>query len=150
MKKFNWGTGIFVFYTVFAISLFYMVYRSTQHDHSLVVDNYYEKDLDYQSRYDQIKNSRNLKEGLRIKLEKKEKIISLSFPENMDGVTGNILLYRPDNKKLDKNIPLQLNAENRMDIPTDNIASGKWKVEVEWEQGGVSYFDKKTLYLPSV
>ncbi len=150
MKNFNWGTGIFLFYTIFAGSLFYQVYKSTQYDHDLVVENYYEEDLAYQSRYEQMQNSRSLEAGLSIRLNKEEKIISLDFPTDMEGVTGDLLLYRANNKKLDKHLPLQLNAENRMEIPIKNIVAGRWKLEVKWEQGGKAYFDKKVINIPAV
>ena len=149
MKKFNWGTGIFIFYTIFAAILFNAVYRSTQHDHSLVVENYYEEDINYQSRYNQIQNSRSLEAGLVIELNKKEKIISLDFPKDKKEISGDILLYRANNKKLDQHIPIQLNAENKMLIPTNDILMGRWKMEVEWKTDGESYFDKRVLYIPS-
>lgn len=150
MKKFNWGTGIFIFYSVFAASLFYQVYRSTQYDHSLVVENYYEEDINYQSRYDQIQNSRNLEAGLQIQLKKEEKVIALEFPKNKKDISGEILLYRPNNKTLDQHIPIKLNEENKMLIPTNDILYGRWRMEVEWEMEGKSYFDKKTLNIKTV
>ncbi len=148
--KFNWGTGIFLFYGVFAASLFFAVYKSTQYDHSLVVENYYEEDINYQSRYDQIQNSRSLEAGLVIQLNKKEKMITLDFPKDKNGISGEILLYRANNKKLDRHIPIQLNTENKMQIPTDDILSGRWKLKVEWEAEGKFYFDKKALFIPRV
>lgn len=147
--KFNWGTGIFLFYSIFAATLFFAVYRSTQHDHSLVVENYYEEDLNYQSRFDQIQNSRSLEAGLVIQLDRKEKMISLDFPKDKKGISGEILLYRADNKKLDQHIPIQLNAENTMLIPTKDILMGRWKMEVVWEADGQSYFDKRVLNIPA-
>ncbi len=150
MKNINWGTGIFIFYTIFAGSLFYQVYKSTQYDHDLVVENYYEEDLNYQSRYEQMQNSRSLEAGLAIRFNKEEKVISLKFPTGMEGVNGNLLLYRASNKKLDKHFPIELNAENRMEIPIENIVAGRWKLEVKWEHGGKAYFDKKVIYIPTV
>ena len=147
--KFTWGTGIFLFYTLFAATLFFAVYKSTQYDNSLVVENYYEEDLNYQSRYDQIQNSRSLEAGLVIHLDRKEKVISLDFPKDKKGISGEILLYRANNKKLDQHIPIQLDAENKMLIPTDKILTGRWKLEVEWETDGKSYFDKRVLNIPA-
>jgi hypothetical protein len=43
--KFNWGTGIAIFYIIFVVSLVFQVFKSRQYDHSLVVDNYYEEDI---------------------------------------------------------------------------------------------------------
>ena len=147
MKKFNWGTGIFIFYSLFAISLFYQVYKTTQYDRSLVVDNYYEEDLAYQSRFDQIKNSQDLAEKLIIQLNNEDKTISLHFPKDKKEIKGKVLLYRPSDKSMDRLLPIDLNSENEMRIATDNFATGRWKVKVEWEAGGQSYFDKRAIYI---
>jgi len=150
MKRINWGTGIFIFYTLFAISLFYQVYKSTQYDHNLVVENYYEDDLNYQSRYDQMQNSRSLKAGLAIQLNKEQQKISLEFPTDMQGISGSLLLYRPSDKNLDQHLPITLGPDNKMDIPFHGLLAGRWKVEVKWEQGGKAYYDKKVVDIPKV
>ena len=52
--KINWGTGIFIFYSLFVGALVFQLVKSFQYDNSLVVENYYEKDLNYQEQYNKI------------------------------------------------------------------------------------------------
>ncbi len=44
--KFNWGTGIALFYSLFMITMIYMVYQSTQHNRNLVVGELLRKRFD--------------------------------------------------------------------------------------------------------
>ncbi|RMG77510.1 MAG: hypothetical protein D6714_19655 [Bacteroidetes bacterium] len=145
--KFNWGTGIFLFYGLFATGLFYEVYKSTQYDHSLVADDYYAKDLAYQAHYDRKMNSLQLAQPLKIEWEKNNQTLKLNFPENLPDISGKVLLYRPGNKKLDTAFDIRVNDGNQMDIPTDNLAVGRWVVEVEWSSGQTLFYDEKDLYI---
>jgi len=44
--KFNWGTGIFTFLILFIATLAFVLYKSRQYHNSLVMNNYYELDLE--------------------------------------------------------------------------------------------------------
>jgi len=64
--KFHWGHGIFLFYVVFVASLVTVVIKSRQFDNSLVTEEYYARDLNYQQEYDRRMNSKSLAEPLSI------------------------------------------------------------------------------------
>ena len=145
--KFNWGTGIFLFYTLFALSLFYQVYKSTQYDNSLVVENYYEKDLAYQSHYEKAQNSLELKEKLQIVHLEESNSIRFTFPEGMGKIEGSIHFYRPNNKAKDFQLPIRTDKLLSMEIPVQELNSGRWKVAVDWTANNKAYFDEKIFML---
>ena len=146
--KFNWGTGIFLFYTLFAFSLFYQVYKSTQYDHSLVIDNYYEKDLAYQSQFEKMENSLHLEQGLQINHFPKAKLITLEFPKTINAITGTVHFYRANDKSKDLTIPIQTDPNNTMEIPAEPFVAGQWKIEIDWQANKKGYFDQKILKIP--
>ncbi|GJM32874.1 MAG: cytochrome Cbb3 oxidase maturation protein CcoH [Saprospiraceae bacterium] len=143
--KFNWGTGIFLFYSIFAASLFYQVYKSTLYDNSLVVDNYYEKDLAYQSMFEKKENSMRLEDGLKISYHPDIQTVSLNFPKNQHGVMGKVLFYRANDKSQDITLDIQTNTINEMILPVEALTYGQWKIEVDWQSGGKPYFDEKVI-----
>lgn len=143
--KFNWGTGIFLFYTVFAASLFFQVFASTQFQHDLVEENYYEKDLAYQSRFDRMVNSQQNKKPLRINYSSVEKMVHFSFPTNGIPINGNIRFYRANDGAKDVKLDIQTTADGTMSVPVSTFVPGRWKVEVEWERAGVQYYDSKNI-----
>ncbi|RMF23875.1 MAG: hypothetical protein D6765_12475 [Bacteroidetes bacterium] len=147
--KFNWGTGIFLFYSFFVAALAFQVYKSTQYDRTLVVEDYYAQDLQYQSHLDKLQNSADLPEKVRIELERPADRLTIQFPENLPGPTGTVSLYRPDDKNLDLQLPLKVDDHNRMTLPTAPLKPGKWKVQVDWQSDGVPYFDEKVIFIDS-
>lgn len=146
--KLNWGTGIFLFYSFFAFTLFYQVYKSTQYDHSLVVDNYYEEDLKYQSTLDKLNNSSALTTPLKINYYEGLHIVELEFPEGIKQITGSILFYRASNKKEDIRLPIRAGAENCLDIFVRTLAPGLWKIEVDWVGDGKHFLDRTDIFVP--
>ena len=146
--KINWGTGIFLFYSFFALTLFYQVYASTKYDRSLVVDNYYEKDLAYQQTYDKLQNALNLTDTVQMEYYEGFHLVELRFPKNLKPIKGTVLFYRPSNKKLDVLLPIMVDCENVMDIFIRELSYGKWVVEVDWEANQIAYLNRFTIEVP--
>ena len=143
---FNWGPGIFLFYTVFACVLIFVVYKSTQVDHSLVVDNYYDHDLAYQSHYDRLENTAKLDEPLQLQWASTTKEFTLSFPAEIEeAISGEVAFYRPNNKSLDWGVPIAVDEAKQMDLDLSKLPVGRWKVQVKWEAGGVPYFAERII-----
>lgn len=146
--KFNWGTGIFIFYSLFVVTLVFIVWKSTQYDHSLVVEDYYAKDLAYQGRYDQIQNSLRLEEKLEIEYHSKSNQVQISFPDSIGNeFIGNVLFYRPDDKSSDKLLTIYVDAENDMMVDVSTYTRGRWKVKIDWAAQEVEYFDESIIHL---
>ncbi|PSR12499.1 MAG: hypothetical protein DA408_05035 [Bacteroidetes bacterium] len=145
---FNWGTGIFIFYCLFASVLFFSVYKSTQYDHSLVVDNYYEQDLAYQDQFDRIANSAKLTQQVRIQVLPATDQVQLVFPADLPApLTGNLLFYKANNKALDWELPLMTDGDNQMLVSIGQLPPGRWKLQIHWEAGDKPYYDEKILDL---
>ena len=145
--KFTWGTGIFLFYALFAAMLVFQVIKSTQYDHSLVVEEYYEEDLNYQEKYNKIQNSLNLEVPLQFNYEEESGLLVLDFPFEGSAVEGKVLFYRPSTSRMDVEFPLNVDASGKMVIPTGNLPQGRWVVEVDWQANDTEFFDEKAFDL---
>jgi nitrogen fixation protein FixH len=140
--KFNWGTGIAIFYTVFAISMITMVIKSTGYDHSLVANNYYEEDLAYQTTYNKMQNSLSLKQPTIINFDAANNLVNVQFSDNLKP-EGTITFYRPNNEKLDIEVPIKTDGSNLMSISTAQMPAGVWKIKADWTSEGKAYLDIK-------
>jgi len=136
--KINWGKGIFIFYVFFVGVLIFQVYKSTTYDHYLVADNYYEKDITYQSLFDKKQNSLNLDNPLEIEYNS-------TVPNQMKSVNGDILFYRADDKKKDLKFVINTDDNNEMTIPTSSLQDGYWNVQIDWTAMNTSFFDEKEI-----
>ena len=140
--KINWGTGIAIGIVLFiAFIMFFVIRMSTdsQYDYDLVVEEYYQKDLAYQSEIDAEKNLTLLSGA--ISGEKTDKGYLLTFPQEMMNnktLDGTVFLYRPSNKQLDFLLSLKLSSTQLL-IPDERLLDGRWNITIAWDQDGKSF-----------
>ncbi|MEL6392463.1 MAG: FixH family protein [Bacteroidota bacterium] len=144
--KFHWGHGIALFYCTFAACMFFALFKSFSFDNSLVVDNYYEEDINYQQIRNQRANSRSLIQS--VALHKSDNLRFISFPiGELDGeISGKVQLYRPESQRYDQYYDLQVDGEGKFIIPTQNLLVGRWKVKVKWSCSERDYYDELEFY----
>jgi len=145
--KFNWGHGIALFYTVFATVLVIFVVKSTFHDHSLVVDDYYAEDLKYQKHYEKLANSNSLVNDIIINHDAKLDHVTVQFPKEVGIVNGTIHFYRPSDKKKDFTVEIKLDQNFEQLFPVSELSPGLWKLKVDWQAGGKPFYKEETLVL---
>lgn len=143
--KFNWGTGIALFFSIFVLSLIFQVYRSTQIDNSLVFDDYYAKDLAYQTHYNKVVNAANLKEPVVIKTIDQE--VQIQFPTEVGPVSGVINFFCPSSSAGDFSLQVQTDAEKRQNVSASGLKKGLWKVRVNWKADGKEYYSEESIVL---
>lgn len=145
--KFNWGTGIAIFFILFVITTVSVVIRTTYHDHSLVVDKYYEADLEYQKHYEKVARNKALSTELEVKLLKKEGLIQFQFPMETKSVSGNILFFRPSDTSKDFQVPIQTNEKQQFLFSTKDLISGLWRVKIDWSSNGKEYYKEQRIVI---
>ena len=145
--KINWGTGLAIGMVLFiGFIMFFVIKISTdkKYDYDMVTEEYYKKEMVYQKEIDAEENSNSLNGN--ITGEKTEAGWMLTFPENLDysKITGTVLLYRPSNKKLDFQMPLQLSTNNLL-IPDGRLVAGRWNTIVQWKYNEKDYLYKNEI-----
>lgn len=138
---FNWGHGIALFYVIFVGTLLTVLIKSFSVDHSLVVEDYYAKDLAYQSQYDKSVNSIK-SDNLNVNYDSGNGQIVFEI-EDASPATGSIQFYRASDKTKDFIVPI---SSNNMDIPVSHLSAGKWRVKVDWTIDGKAYYQEKDFY----
>lgn len=143
--KISWGVGITITIIVFTLITLSFVYLSFGEDVNLVRDNYYEAELNFNQKRETQKRTDELTEKLLINLSNNN--IGFVFPSmfTASSINGEILLYRPSDRELDINLPIDLDSTNTMTIPTQKLNSGLWKIQVEWNADSLSYFNEKII-----
>lgn len=146
--KFNWGTGLAIFITLFIGALIFVLIQSTKYTESLVIENYYEEDLSYQQMMEKKQNTVSLTEKVKLIYNREEKNIYLYFPEDAVGlIDGNVLLYNPLSDKLDVKYDFNLGSDIEYIIPTKDLQTGKIKVKIDWNRAGKSYYQEEELII---
>ncbi len=136
----NWGWSIALVYTIFALGTLSWAYYSFSQKVDLVSDDYYDKELKFDQHAVRVRNSLNLATPVRETYNADASQITLSFPQAVSG--GTVVLYRPSESSMDKTLALRTEAENSMTIPTNSLTKGWWRIKVEWDSNGKSYYDE--------
>lgn len=146
--KFNWGYGIALVYTAFACGMLFLVYMCTTYKVDLVQTDYYKEELAYQQRINQKSNTAALTQRLEINYNRDAQSVHIQLPEELTG-TQNIKLrfYRPDDSQLDKTIHQAVSTSNAVNVSTDNMKAGLWRLEMSWTHGTKDYFQETILNL---
>ncbi len=144
--KLNWGTGIAIFYGAFMVFMIGFVILSRDVDHSLVFDDYYEKDINYQAHKDRVANSKALKTDLIIeRVAGKE--VRFQFPDLSGRISGEILFYKPDDQSKDFIVVVAPDASGLLTVRTSDLVSGFWRLKVNWQAGDRLFYTEKELIL---
>lgn len=146
-KKANWGTGIFISYSVFMLlTIITAVYFMNQ-DVSLVTDDYYQQELKYQDQIDKIERTNALSEKPVIDFDGLG--VNISFPKLLieKNVVGKIHFYRPSDPGLDFALPISLNSEGIQLISTKQLAAGYWRLKLNWMMDGKEYYNEKAIII---
>ncbi len=147
--KINWGTGIVIGFVLFIGFIMFMVVAmmtNNKFNHDLVTPDYYQDELMYQDEIDAETNAQSLSENISIRNNKGG--ITVTFPKELDYsmIKGTVSFYRPSNKKLDFDLPIELSSYKLL-IPDKNLLEGRWDIKVDWTYEGVHYLYKdKTTY----
>ena len=143
--KLNWGWSILLVYTTFMTVFLILFFKSFKEleTNELVTNNYYQKELKYGDVLAKKKNADSMR--VPVKMLQNEQGLQIVFPTYQKEVSGNIILYKPDNQKLDKTIAIDLDKNNQQTIPKKSLISGRWNVSIDWKQNGISYFTENKL-----
>lgn len=146
--RISWGYKIAILYCSFAVFIAVMVVKSSTLHDDLVTKDYYDAEIKYQQRIEQIKKSKALSEPVVIKFEANESRISVDFPDLNTPIEGTALLFRPSDAKQDKLYTLDIAANGDYYIPATGLEKGLWRLEVDWTTKGISYYNEEVLFIP--
>jgi len=147
--KINWGTGIVIAFALFMTFILFFVFKvqsNSKYDNELVVEEYYKHDAKYGDEMQKIQNAENL--STKPIIEAAAEGINIIFPSSFipQQIKGKVSFYRPSAKKLDFEIPLQLNQTSLL-IPKRDFADGRWDITMSWNYNNINYISKKIVYI---
>ena len=140
----NWGKKIVLVYIVFVGGILFMVFKSSTQKTDLVTTDYYEKELKYQDKIDDMNRVQALTAPVEYTVKDNEVIIQ--FPKDFAGkrLTGEALLYCPsdENKDVKDNFSV-LDEPLKIIIPAKN--KGLHELHLTWKDGTVTYYFEKKI-----
>ena len=135
----NWGTGIVIFFSFFAISMVSLVVATAKHPPQMVQKDYYALDLNYQERLDKKQNTAALTARPQVRFDAAAQVVRVNFPEGMTAQSGTAKCYRSSTTREDFSTAIENTSV--LEIPATGLTPGRWHVELDWTAAdGKSYF----------
>jgi hypothetical protein len=145
-RRSPWPHAITAVYIAFAAAMVAFVIFTTHSPTDLVTPDYYERELQHQDHLERERRGMAATDYA-FTVDTGARQLALRFPAG-PAVTGSILLYRPSDATLDRTVPIATDADRRQMVDLSGCVPGLWKVEVQWEQGGVGFYREHTLVTP--
>lgn len=138
MKKFTWGTGIFLFLVLFlAGSAVFIIFASRQ-TVNLVHKDYYEKGVDYSEEIKVKERSKEFLDALDIQTTNESLLVNIA-PEVAAKIdSGSMYLYRPSDSKEDITLTLE-EPTSQVSFQKSELKNGRYILKFTWYNEGVKY-----------
>jgi nitrogen fixation protein FixH len=136
----HWGNSIALVFVFFGIFIGILVVGTMRESTDLIEENYYEAEVQYQGRMEEMQRAENLIPPASLTQDSDRLII---FIPGTDLQNGKAVFKRLDNMKLDFEANL---AAGETTLEGNGLVRGNWIVELSWETDGLRYFKKFTHY----
>ncbi len=141
----NWGYSITFSFIAFGLFIGYMAVVSFQQSIDLVAEDYYQQEIAYQDHIDKVENTQGLSEKIVVKQYQNH--LSITFPEAVKNISGQVVLFRPSDASLDKTFAVKPDAQNTQMIPTAILEKGMYKLKVDWNNGIKEFYTEETIFI---
>lgn len=140
-----WPYALIAFFAVAILGTATLVYISVTNGSDLVAADYYDQEMRYQKRYDQLKRTLPFEDRIEVGVVEGGFRVRLPSEHGQAGVEGVIELYRPSAARADLSFPLALGADGQQRVGVQDLAAGLWKVRIRWKSGGEDYYAERNL-----
>lgn len=147
-KRFNpWPYGIIAAFVIFASGTISLVVIASSARSELVSRDYYEQELRYQSRLDQLRRTQFWSNRISAAYDASGRRVKISVPKEHAaiGLTGSIELYRPSAANADATQALSPDREGIQWLDATPLSPGLWKVRLQWKVGTEDYYADRSL-----
>lgn len=144
--KLNWGTKIAVVYTVFAAAMIFMLLRSCGVDSPLIEDNYYNKELQFQS-------LKTFQDNV-VKFNKKpifksvnDQVVWVFDSASNQGAKGTIVYKHLSEPNYDREDEFSFDEVTELIIPRTQFNKGIYQAEIFWYTSQDTFYSQQQISL---
>ena len=145
--KWNWGTGIALVYTVFALSMIALVVSSFSKKLDLDSKDYYAQELVFQNQIDKSNRARALASTVKWEVTKGKIIITYPQQFLTSELSGNVFLFKPSDNNADVYFQIKTDEQLKQEISTTTLSKGMYKIRIDWAVGKETYFNEGAIVI---
>jgi hypothetical protein len=142
----SWGYRVTILTLGFVCFMSFLVVSAFRQDFDLVAEDYYGKELKFQSQIDKQLNQQKLKDSLTCVVSDNNVIIKFSDELIGKKIEGEIFFFRPSDKKKDFKIPIV--SSNGLQVVTkESFSKGRYLVQLDYTVDGKKYYEEKSIMI---
>lgn len=142
----NWGTRIFIAYLAGILFISYFVIRSMMLNTEMVEEDYYGKELAFNSHIQGVDNAKNLAQPIAIKNNGTQIEVVIDSASARSMKNGAIHFYNPASEKADQKMVLEPSNGIYL-FKKNSFIKGKYIIRVSFELEGNPYFTEETIFI---
>ena len=148
MLNLSWGKRIAMLYIGFVVLIAFMITMSMRQNIELVSADYYDRELVFQNKIDEMNNANALSEKVEYHITDNDFVIQ--FPSQFKDVklNGEVLFFRPSDESKDFTTTLFLNQNGEHFVARKNLFKGMYKMQLSWKVNEIPYFVEETVVIP--
>lgn len=129
-------------YAGFVLFIATMVSMSISQKVDLVSKDYYEQELQFQDRINQMDRTKAMSEQLSWQVQNEDLV--LDFPDQFKGqqTSGKVFFFRPSDAVLDKSMKIQADTLTTKSISIKTLKKGLYKIQINWEVENIQYYNE--------
>ena len=137
----SWGKGITIVMISFMSFILYMVITLMSKHTDLQSEDYYQKEIEFETEIQALSNTNNLKEKVHVSQNQEYVIIQFPALENLNGI--EVEMFRPNNQKDDQLFSVK-NSKTLM-IPIKKLKKGVYNVNIQFKVKNDLYMQKENI-----
>lgn len=143
----NWGYKITIVIVVFILAICSMVYIASKQNNEMIDDNYYEKELAFQSLID---GANNLKAVSKQSIFSQDsEMVTITIPTGLYSniSEGSIEFLRNDNQKMDLCRPLKPDSKGIQQLNKSLFIQGVYNARIKWTNNDSLYYFEQKIFI---
>ncbi len=136
--KFNWGTGIFIFMTLFLLAAAGFIFFASQQTINLVHKDYYEKGVNYTKKMEVDARSAKYRDAFKISNTDKYLVVEIEKSLSAKIDSGNLILFRPSDSNQDILRPVERQT-SVLNFRKEDLLKGRYILKFYWYSDGLKY-----------
>ena len=147
--RFTWGHAAILIPVTIVVVFTSVLIRSMADDKKteLVTDDYYAKEIQFQDQLDRVKNALELNTDFTWTKNDPNWILGLKGDFKYSDVEGTLTIFRPSDSKLDFEVPIQLDSNYTLKVPSNKFVNGKYQVQVLWTVDDKDCYLEKNVFI---
>ena len=141
----NWGYKITLVIAIFIIAMLSMVFVAFKQSNEMIDDNYYEKELKYQSLIDGSNNLNAVYKDSLLTQDENNLIFTIPATLCTSFKKGKIEFIKNDDMSKDKTIALSPDATGKYILDKKQLSKGSYKARIQWINNETSYYKEQTI-----